>query len=440
MASTKAQTTENTRKVRILYDFKGEDDSQLTISEGQVLTLIGDVTPENWVLAKTSLGKQGYIPDGYFQSIGPPPPPPDATAYVVSDDDNNDAIMLEHNDSFSLFCYQLEWFAIPCIFLGAVFSFMYSTPQIAAHKWRLALCSWCTFIISAFAAYICGRDRHKFELCKSAALVRMIVFILATILLLLSYPIGIASALVSALTAAMELRLHLMKCKDVPSRVTDEWCGTMFGGMENCPPTKLILFFIVLALDGVVFGWGYVHGYNFAIDSNDHNPSQWLNPVANAFMFAFGRIITANLCFILLLQCKTCFTFCVRKAKTCCDQRFGKKKKTNEEDGRDEVQIVSFLHRCMGYCIVCSSFLHVICVYFTYEDSLSTHTFLTAYGWEVFGTGWLLLLLLASVVGSSNEMLFKTNKRLFHQTHRQAILLVIVLVFHGKGFISTYFW
>ena len=112
-------------------------------------------------------------------------------------------MILERDDTYSLFAYQLEWFAIPCIFLGALFSFMYSTPQIATEKWRLAVCSFLAFIVSGFAAYVCGINRNKFKIMDSSALVRMIVFLIATLLLYGSYPVGIASATVCALTAVI---------------------------------------------------------------------------------------------------------------------------------------------------------------------------------------------------------------------------------------------
>merc|ERR1712113_146007 len=145
--------------------------------------------------------------------------------------------------------------------------------------------------------------------------------------------------------------------------------------------------------------------------------------------FGFGRVVTINLFLALLLASRdlidmvTC-AFCP---------------KLSERRG-DERHIPEFLHRCMGYSIVVSTFLHCICVYFTYEDSLATHTFMDTYGWETFGTGWFVLFLLASVVASSNDTLSKTNTRLFHQTHWQSILLILVLIFHGGGFISTYYW
>ena len=119
------------------------------------------------------------------------------------------------------------------------------------------------------------------------------------------------------------------------------------------------------------------------------------------------------------------------------------KKKGNKSGSKKlstDVDVYSFLHRCMGYSIVVCTFLHLICVYFTYEDSLATHTFIDIYGWECFGTGWFALFLLASIVASSNDTLSKQNKRLFHQTHWQSIILIFVLIIHGSGFISTYYW
>jgi len=437
-----------TQKAKVVYDYEAEDDSQLTIKAGQVILLIGNPTPEGWILAqhttfqnKKKYGDQeAYIPVDYYEPMGkpagPPPVPGGSTgkqtnqsAYTVQDEDD-DGMILEQNDTHSLFTYQLEWFTIPCIFIGALLSFMYSTPQTSADKWRLGVCSWLTFLVAALAAYVCGMDRNRFKIAESSALVRMLVFLLATLLLGASYPVGVGSAIVCLLTTAMELRLHFLHCKDLPKKMTDTWCAVMFGGTDNCSPVKLALFFVVLIVDAASFAWGFVDGYDFADTSNAENPSRWLNVTSNAFMWAFGRVITINLCLILLVAGRGCFSVCTEKVKQCvCKDKAGPK-----------FDVVGFVHRCMGYSIVVASFLHLVCVYFTYEDSLATHTFLDSYGWETFGTGWALLLLLASVVGSSNTTLPKTNKRLFKQTHWQSILMVFILIVHGKDFLSTVYW
>lgn len=43
------------------YDYDAEDDTTMTIREGQIITVIGDATAEGWYFAETSSGKQGYV-------------------------------------------------------------------------------------------------------------------------------------------------------------------------------------------------------------------------------------------------------------------------------------------------------------------------------------------------------------------------------------------
>ena len=40
------------RKARVLYDYKADGDNQVTIKEGDIITIIGHATPENWVLCR----------------------------------------------------------------------------------------------------------------------------------------------------------------------------------------------------------------------------------------------------------------------------------------------------------------------------------------------------------------------------------------------------
>jgi len=437
---------EKRSRAKVEYDYDAGDDTQLTIRDGQILTVIGDATAEGWYLAETSNGKEGYVPKDYIKILGGikpsgPPPNPGASSNRFSgepkpkkkkkggykvDMGDDDGMIMEENDTWSLFAYQLEWFAIPCIFIGATLSFMYSTPQTQANKWRLAICSWFSILLAAFAAYICGYDRSRLELCGSSASVRAIVFFLCAFLLAFAYPVGIGSAAVSVAAFAVELQVHRLGCKELPSRVTDHWCSIMFGGTENCPPVKLIVFFATMAISGGVFGWGYIDGFNFAIQNNDAEPSYYLNKTANAFMFGFGRVITINLVFVLLLAARDLVMNCLGDR---CNRR------------GDERHIPQFLHRCMGYSIVVSSFLHLICVYFVYEDSMATHTFLDTYGWSSFITGWVALFCLSLVVASSNDSLWRQNRKLWKMAqYPAAIVLVLVLIAHGGDWLSTYYW
>jgi len=179
-----------------------------------------------------------------------------------------------------------------------------------------------------------------------------------------------------------------------------------------------------------MFGWGYIDGANFAIDNNESEPSWYLKETANAFMFGFGRVITINIFMALLLAsrdlidlvtCEKCPKFAERRG--------------------DERHIPEFLYRCFGYSIVVSSFLHLICVYFTYEDSMATHTFMDTYGWSSFITGWIALVCLAIIVAASNETLLSQNRTLWKwATYPSSALMVGILIPHGGGWLSTYYW
>ena len=73
-----------TQKAKVVYDYEAEDDSQLTIKANQVILLIGNPTPEGWILAqhttfqnKKKYGDQeAYIPVDYYEPMGKPAGPP----------------------------------------------------------------------------------------------------------------------------------------------------------------------------------------------------------------------------------------------------------------------------------------------------------------------------------------------------------------------------
>jgi len=445
---------EKRQSAKALYEYEATDDTQLSLRVGQKITVIGDATAEGWYLAESKSGQEGYVPKDYIEVTKPagPPPVPGGTGstgtgsslfgggekkpkkekkkkggYQVSR--NNDVDSSGDEDTWGLFAYQLEWFAIPCIFLGATLSFMYSTPQTTANKWRLSVTSWLTLVLAAFLCYICGYDRQKLD-CGSAHLMRGLVFLLASFMLAFSYPVGVGSAAVAFITFAVELKVHMVGAKELSPRITDDWCSVIFGGTQNCLPVHFIVVFASLALSTGIFGWGYIDGANFAIDNNEENVSHYLNETANAFMFGFGRVVTINLFLALLLASRDLFDLL-----TCqkCSQ-FAKRK-------GDERHIPETLHRCMGYSIVVSTFLHLICVYFTYEDSMATHTFMDTYGWSSFVTGWIALTCLAVVVAASNEELKSKHRKLWKwATYPCAIVMVGILMMHGGQWLSTYYW
>ena len=75
---------EKRSRAKVNYDYDAGDNTQLTIREGQIITVIGDATPEGWYLAETGSGKEGYVPKDYIEVLGSikpsgPPPVPGGT-------------------------------------------------------------------------------------------------------------------------------------------------------------------------------------------------------------------------------------------------------------------------------------------------------------------------------------------------------------------------
>ena len=53
--------------VKVLYAYQGQNDSELTISENEILSIVESTG--DWWLVKNNSGKQGYVPSNYVEKI-----------------------------------------------------------------------------------------------------------------------------------------------------------------------------------------------------------------------------------------------------------------------------------------------------------------------------------------------------------------------------------
>jgi len=51
----------------VLYDFKGENDQELSIKKDEKLTLVDDKVSDDWYYVKNSKGVSGYVPKTYVK-------------------------------------------------------------------------------------------------------------------------------------------------------------------------------------------------------------------------------------------------------------------------------------------------------------------------------------------------------------------------------------
>ena len=58
--------------VKVLYAYQGQNDSELTISENEILTVVEGTG--DWWLVRNNSGQQGYIPSNYVEKITGFPP------------------------------------------------------------------------------------------------------------------------------------------------------------------------------------------------------------------------------------------------------------------------------------------------------------------------------------------------------------------------------
>ena len=88
--------------LRVLYEFRAEEDGEMTVTTGTLLTIIGEgktgprlagfltlsipstdssnAERDGWVLAETQDGRRGFVPADYIGPAPAAPPPPPVSA------------------------------------------------------------------------------------------------------------------------------------------------------------------------------------------------------------------------------------------------------------------------------------------------------------------------------------------------------------------------
>ncbi len=136
-------------------------------------------------------GEEGYIPDQYFEPMGAPPPRPGTLnasnsgvsgerRSIPSASGNKGADssfrggkggvnVLEREDTYNLFAYQLEWGTITIAFFASLFSFMHGTTEeedVAIRVWLLGIFGmFCCVVL----VWITGFKRDQFRIASFVA-------------------------------------------------------------------------------------------------------------------------------------------------------------------------------------------------------------------------------------------------------------------------------
>ena len=233
-------TNASTRRARVKYEYAATEDNQLTISKGQEIDLIGDVTSEGWILARNSNGDEGYIPDKYFEIISskakPPRPPPlpsttastQGTPYRNDSTNSNNKVkqsrMMSEGDEYGLFAYQYEWFAVGCLYIGSILSFLYSTTQPDSYRVYFILLGIVSTLVTTGLLGMISIFRTQCNICNCGTVgVRAGLFILNGILLIPS-PVGVTVVAVAIVAAIIEFQVIKKDIKELPTAITGMLC------------------------------------------------------------------------------------------------------------------------------------------------------------------------------------------------------------------------
>ena len=73
-SETPAPSADGRLVAQALGTFTGEDATELSFREGDVLTILPEPSPEGWLYAENSAGTRGLVPATYVGTTGPPPP------------------------------------------------------------------------------------------------------------------------------------------------------------------------------------------------------------------------------------------------------------------------------------------------------------------------------------------------------------------------------
>jgi len=450
-------------QARVIYEYTADGDAQISIKKGETITIMGDVTPENWVLVKNSEGQEGYIPAGYYKEIGGqkpgkvPPKPPTSTngsgnttdgntntttstgeeppwaknkaaaassSKTVNKSRSDDGTLMEGHDTYNLFAYQMEWSAISLTFVNALLSFFNASAQAT---WYWIIPPIFALTVVGILILLIGFSREKIT-----PQVRAGLFIFLGILMALSWPFGWAACGACFIAGALDIMVMRNNCKPLSSVITDDWRAQFMNGCDSWTPGRLLFVAFVVILDIVSIAWGFINGYNQATAITDNPDAAELKPQTYGVALGFGRVVTMNIAVMLLLACYGCFVRQSRKHERdrtadtllgrCCGH-------LSDDEGR------RYCHRILAYSIVLFGYLHSIAMYYTYESSGVERTYVSIFGIETVVTGILVFILLAWTIGGANQTILKQNSKLFLRGHSApAVLMIVILFFHGpKG-------
>ena len=228
-------TNAATRRAVVKFEFNSTEDNQLTISKGEEIDLIGEVTAEGWVLARKENGDEGYIPDKYFEITASkrpkrPPPLPSSTASPAvtgaggvgggsanntsgskpswatskSSSVSSSSKLLKQGDEYGLFAYQYEWWTVLTLFTGGILNFLYSTTLPDDTRVVYIITAIVAVLVTCILLCIVSIFRYSCDMCGMGTTGLRIALYLVNAALLAPLPVGVTVVSIGVIAAVIE--------------------------------------------------------------------------------------------------------------------------------------------------------------------------------------------------------------------------------------------
>jgi hypothetical protein len=102
-----AKASPSQSRALVLYAYEAHDSQELSIRQGETVTLLSSDDGSGWIMAQSHRGVSGLIPANYIQLIAQKPPSSPSTAAPLTNIENFALFTIETNHSFdegSCFC------------------------------------------------------------------------------------------------------------------------------------------------------------------------------------------------------------------------------------------------------------------------------------------------------------------------------------------------
>jgi len=415
MTST-LQFKEETRviggKYKAKADFPADDNSQLSLRQGEVLLLQEQKEDRGWVWAqktnKTGPKTEGYVPRNYLEKV--PEGDWDQWAY----------------GSEIISCFYAMFSGCFILLYGSATK-TDPTVELAIGTFAMMLASF-LMIIVFFRNYI-------------NPVYRAIYLAITAIVLFAGFPMGVWGGI--TLMLAMCIEILVWYSQDDPYTPNTFSLAGCCRSIFAASLFNMILFALWLASNGGIFIWGLEYGKERAKEWSDlQNAEVYAIPTDS---WGFAQAMAQCICFqvtCLLIFALQGFQQILIAAVNFETGRQGKMAKFKaalmKGLGRESMMSV---HKFISFTMLfCASF-HVLGCFSAYEHSGPEKDFNILFGEGPIVTGGLLIILLAIIL-SSTYLSPDRRPKTFRYVHLTSVLFLGVLVLHGRNWFApnVYKW